>query len=194
MLLPTDLGDKDHLMGKLPWTWRRGPGDPPYLAPSFTMENVISRDFCGCPTIRFHTSNTGGAGSIPVRGTKIPRAAPPKKQTKKTLPSLNQGSGSDNRLVATSAEASFSSSQEILNFFALKSVIINQEKGSVTQLCPTLCNPMDGSPPGSSVHGILQARILEWVAIPFSRGSSQPRDQPRGEITRLETEHPDAVC
>ena len=37
--------------------------------------------------------------------------------------------------------------------------------------------PMDCSPPGSSVHGILQARILEWVAIPFSRGSSQPRDQ-----------------
>ena len=39
----------------------------------------------------------------------------------------------------------------------------------VTKLCPTLCNPMDCSPPGSSVHGILQARILEWVAIPFSR-------------------------
>ena len=36
---------------------------------------------------------------------------------------------------------------------------------------------MDYSPPGSSVHGILQARILEWVAIPFSRGSSQPRDR-----------------
>ena len=45
------------------------------------------------------------------------------------------------------------------------------------QLCLTLCNPMDHSPPGSSVHGILQARILEWVAIPFSRGSSWPRDQ-----------------
>ena len=45
------------------------------------------------------------------------------------------------------------------------------------QLCPTLCNPMDCSPPGSSVHGILQARILEWVAMPSSRGSSQPRDQ-----------------
>ena len=42
----------------------------------------------------------------------------------------------------------------------------------VTQLCPTLCNPMDCSLPGSSVHGILQARILERVAIPFSRGSS----------------------
>ena len=44
------------------------------------------------------------------------------------------------------------------------------------QLCPTLCNPMDYSPPGSSVHGILQARILEWVAISFSRGSSWPRN------------------
>ena len=40
-----------------------------------------------------------------------------------------------------------------------------------------LCNPMDCSPPGSSLHGILQARILEWVAISFSRGSSQPRDR-----------------
>ena len=38
------------------------------------------------------------------------------------------------------------------------------------QSCPTLCDPMDCSPPGSSVHGILQARILEWVAISFSRG------------------------
>ena len=47
----------------------------------------------------------------------------------------------------------------------------------VAQLCPTLCNPMDCSPRGSSVHGILQARILEWVAVPFSRGSSRPRDQ-----------------
>ena len=41
--------------------------------------------------------------------------------------------------------------------------------------CPTLCNPMDCSPPGSSVHVILQARILEWVAIPFSRRSSWPK-------------------
>ena len=47
----------------------------------------------------------------------------------------------------------------------------------VAQSCPTLCDPLDCSPPGSSVHGILQARILEWVAMPFSRGSSQPRDQ-----------------
>ena len=41
------------------------------------------------------------------------------------------------------------------------------------QSCPTLCNPMDCSPPGSSVHGILQARILEWVPISLSTGSSQ---------------------
>ena len=47
----------------------------------------------------------------------------------------------------------------------------------VTQLCPTLCNTMECSSPGSSIHEITQARILEWVAIPFSRGSSQPRDQ-----------------
>ena len=46
---------------------------------------------------------------------------------------------------------------------------------SVAQSCPTLCDLMDCSPPGSSVHGILQARILEWVATPSFRGSSQPR-------------------
>ena len=45
------------------------------------------------------------------------------------------------------------------------------------QSCPTLCDPMDCSPPGSSVHGVSQARTLEWVAISSSRGSSQPRDQ-----------------
>ena len=45
------------------------------------------------------------------------------------------------------------------------------------QSCLTLCNPMDWSPPGSSVYGILQARILEWVAMPSSRGSSWPRDR-----------------
>ena len=47
---------------------------------------------------------------------------------------------------------------------------------NLLQSCPTLCDPMDCSPPGSSVHGILQARILEWVAMPSSRRSSQPRD------------------
>ena len=50
-------------------------------------------------------------------------------------------------------------------------------QSKVAQSCLTLCDPMDCSPPGSSIHGILQARILEWVAISFSRGSSRPRDQ-----------------
>ena len=47
----------------------------------------------------------------------------------------------------------------------------------VAQSCPTLCNPMDCSLPSSSAHGILQAKILEWVSISFSRGSSQLRDR-----------------
>ena len=45
----------------------------------------------------------------------------------------------------------------------------------VAQSCPTLCDPMNCSLPGSSVHGIFQARVLEWIAISFSRGSSRPR-------------------
>ena len=51
------------------------------------------------------------------------------------------------------------------------------DKVLAAQSCPTLCNPTVGSLPGSSVHGILQARILEWAAVPFSRRYSQPRDQ-----------------
>ena len=52
-----------------------------------------------------------------------------------------------------------------------------QRESEVAQSCPTPSDPMDCSPPGSSVHGISQARILEWVAISFSRGSSPPRCQ-----------------
>ena len=56
-------------------------------------------------------------------------------------------------------------------------VSVNEVKVLVPQLCLTLCDPMDCSPPSSSVHGILQARIVEWVAMPLSRGSSWPTDQ-----------------
>ena len=59
----------------------------------------------------------------------------------------------------------------------------------ITQLCPTLCDPMDCSPPGSSVHGILQERILEWVAMPSSRRSSQPRS-PALQADSLPSEPP----
>ena len=53
----------------------------------------------------------------------------------------------------------------------------------VTQPCPALCDPMDCSPPGSSVHRIFQANILEWIAIHFSTGSSLPRDQTQVSCT-----------
>jgi len=58
-------------------------------------------------------------------------------------------------------------------------LIFNQSSvcAKLLQLCLTLCDPMNCSPLGSSVHGILQARILEWVAMPFFRASSRPRDQ-----------------
>ena len=52
-----------------------------------------------------------------------------------------------------------------------------KSEGEVAQLCPTLFHPTDCSPPGSSIHGILQARVPEWVAMSFSRGSSGPRDR-----------------
>ena len=53
----------------------------------------------------------------------------------------------------------------------------SESESEVAQWCPILCNPIDCSLPGSSVHGIFQARILEWVAISFSRGSGEgPRD------------------
>ena len=54
--------------------------------------------------------------------------------------------------------------------------MLSESESEVTQSCPTLCNSMDCSLPGSSVNGIFQIRILEWVAISFFRRSSQPRD------------------
>ena len=51
----------------------------------------------------------------------------------------------------------------------------SESESEVSQSCQTVCNPVDCSPPGFSIHGILQARMLEWVASSFSRGSSQPR-------------------
>ena len=59
------------------------------------------------------------------------------------------------------------------------SVYMVEREREVAQLCPTFCDPMDCSLPGSSVHGIFQAIVLEWIAISFSKGSSQPRDQTR---------------
>ena len=60
----------------------------------------------------------------------------------------------------------------VLNIFRMRS--------EVAQSCATLCDPMDYSQPGSSIHGIVQARVLEWFAISFSRGSSRPGGQTQG--------------
>ena len=57
-----------------------------------------------------------------------------------------------------------------------------KEEVKVTQSCPTLCDPVDCSLPGSSIRGILQARILMWVADPFSRGSSKLTPPPQKKI------------
>ena len=63
----------------------------------------------------------------------------------------------------------------LFSLFSVK-ILLLVTAGLVTQLCPTLCNPMDYSLSDSSVHGISQARILEWLTISFSRGSSWLRD------------------
>ena len=57
----------------------------------------------------------------------------------------------------------------------------------VTQLYLTLCNPIDCSPPGSSVHGILQARLLAWVAIPFSKDLPNPGIKPRSPALQADS-------
>ena len=62
-------------------------------------------------------------------------------------------------------------------YLKIVKAIYDRKESEVAQSCPTLWDPMDYSPPGSSVHGILKARVLEWVAISFSRRPSQPRDQ-----------------
>ena len=73
-------------------------------------------------------------------------------------------------LLGTVPQSYRQQSREMLTLQLLLFVVL------VAQSSPTLCDPMDCSLPGSSVHGISQARILEWVAMPFSRGSSQCRD------------------
>ena len=56
-------------------------------------------------------------------------------------------------------------------------MLLSEAAAKSLQSCPTLCDPMDCSPPGTVVHGILQARTLEWVAISYAKGSSQPRNR-----------------
>ena len=65
---------------------------------------------------------------------------------------------------------------DYINYLSYFPTKITTVRAKLLQLCPTLCDLMNHSLPGSSVHRILQAWILEWIAVPSSRGSSQPRD------------------
>ena len=71
-------------------------------------------------------------------------------------------------------QTDFKSGKEDVRLYIVTLLTYMQNESEVAQLCPTLCGPMDCSLSGSSVHGILPARVLEWVTIAFSRGSSQP--------------------
>ena len=73
-------------------------------------------------------------------------------------------------------EAFFSTTTCMAVFYNKHYTLLHQSESEVSQSCLTLCDPMDCRLPGSSIHGIFQARILKWVAISFSRGSSWPRD------------------
>ena len=75
-------------------------------------------------------------------------------------------------VTASTYNARFHSFQQGTSLLSFKHLCV-----LAAQLCQTLCDPMGCSPPGPSVRGILPARILEWVAIPFSRGSFLPRDR-----------------
>ena len=69
----------------------------------------------------------------------------------------------------------------------LRYVDESESESEVAQSCPTLCDPIDWGLSGSSIHGIFQARVLEWIAIAFSKGSSWPRDQTR--VSRIAGKH-----
>ena len=93
-------------------------------------------------------------------------------ENRKPRNSLNQNYQNDQNY-----QYSFIHSAKFLKYLLSWQWSGKKVKVLVAQLCPNLCNPMDCGPQGSSVCGIFQARVLEWVAVPFSRGSSQSRDQ-----------------
>ena len=75
-----------------------------------------------------------------------------------------------------------STAVETLSLQVIENIIqtgLSNKVTEIAQSCPTLCDPMDCSLPGFSVHGIFQAIVLEWIVISFSRGSSRPRDRTR---------------
>ena len=132
------------------------------------------------------------------RGKQLPLDFPytswhtPKRRSKRLCSSLSQvctAARREGRMVHLRISKTKSSYESTLRSFPQKNTgyrigekykdwkdMLGKVKMLVTQSCLTLCNPMDCSLTGSSVHGILQARILEWFSMTSSRGSSQPRD------------------
>jgi len=83
----------------------------------------------------------------------------------------------------TSGGQSIGERVQVAPYTFFQSASTTKRKNEVVQSCPTLCDPVDGSLPGSSINGIFQVRVLEWIAISFSRESSQPRD--RTQVSRI---------
>ena len=132
------------------------------FAPSWTYAKD-KRGRCGnfscSPVVKTSPSNEGDAGLIPDGGAKILHALWPKNQNIQQKQYCNK------------FNKDLKNSPWVLVWVL------------VTQLWPTLCDPIDCSSPSSSVHEIFQAMILEWVSISFSRGSFQPRDRTQVSCT-----------
>ena len=107
---------------------------------------------------------------IKFREHRVPNKSYPKRFIQKHILKMKKKKKEDKERIFTTARVK----QLVMYKESHKAVLYCARS---LQSCKTLCNPMDCSQPGSSVHGILQARILGWVAMPFSRGSSQSRDQ-----------------
>ena len=135
--------------------------------------------------LRLCAFTAGDTSLIPGQGTKISHATRPKGK-KKWLPHphwqqsvrlyLRGFLQSEETVMASPEAIAKEDSADSLHNSTLSASRPMKVKVSVAQSYLSLCDPMDCSLPGPSVHGILQAEILEWVAIPFSRGSSQPKD------------------
>ena len=86
-------------------------------------------------------------------------------------------------LISVHFQTSWTWNKDTVLLYSVQFYTVHIGEGEVTQSCPTLWNPVDCSLSGSSVHGVFQARVLEWIAISFSRGSSRPRNRTR--ISRI---------
>ena len=153
------------LAWKIPWT--EEPGG------LLSMRSLrVGHDFTFTFTFHFHALEKEKATHSNVLAWRIPGTGEPG-----GLPSMGSHRvGDDWRDLAAAAAAKWHN--YVTSFpHPVKFLISESEVCSLTQSCLTLCDPMDCSLPGSSVHGIFQARILEWVATSFSRESSQPRDR-----------------